>query len=151
MLSMTDRFRAYIVESQNNDSDARRRGTFERLPARRLWVGSCEMVAIISRGSQLHYAAGELRGAGDMHEQRKAELAIVLGSLELGWLHGPLVEAGIRSLASMRSESIGGLVTRLTQVGKQRSTAVSVCQRLECLGLMARTSDALEPLELVRD
>ena len=75
----------------------------------------------------------------------------MLGSLELGWLHGPLVEAGIRSLAGLRSESIGGLVTRLTQVGKQRSTAVSVCQRLECLGLMARTSDAPEPLELVRD
>ena len=133
----------------DNDSDARRRGTFERLPARRLWVGSCEMVAITSRGSQLHCAAGELRAARDLREQRKAELAIVLGSLELGWLHGPLVEAGIRSLASLRSESIGGLVARLEHMGKQCNAVV--CQKLQGLGLVAGVCDAPEPLVLMRD
>ena len=53
----------------DNDSDARRRGTFERLPARRLWISSCEMVAITTRGSQLHCAAGDLRAAGDLLER----------------------------------------------------------------------------------
>ena len=43
----------------DNDSDARRRGTYDRLPARRLWVGGCEMIAATSRGSALHRAAGD--------------------------------------------------------------------------------------------
>ena len=136
----------------DNDSDARRRGTFERLPARRLfrlWISSCEMVAITTRGSQLHCAAGDLRAAGDLLEQRKAELRVVLGSLELGWLHGPLVEAGIRSLASLRSESTSRLVTKLTGVGKQCNAAV--CQKLLTLGRLTSTSDAPEPLVLMRD
>ena len=47
----------------DNVSDARRRGTFERLPARRLWVSSCEMIAITTRDSQLHCAAGSWRSA----------------------------------------------------------------------------------------
>ena len=68
----------------DNDSDARRRGTYERLPARQLWVGSCEMIAVTSRGSALHCAAGELRAAGDLREQRVTELGVVLGSLGLG-------------------------------------------------------------------
>ena len=65
----------------DNDSDARRRGTYERLPARRLWVGSCEMIAVTSCGSALHCAAGDLRATGDLRKQRKAELGVVLGSL----------------------------------------------------------------------
>ena len=133
----------------DNNSDARRRGTFERLPARRLWVSSCEMIAITTRGSQLHCAAGNLRAAGDLREQRKAELRVVLGSLELGWLHGPLVEAGIRSLASLRSESTSGLVTKLKGVGKQCNAAV--CQKLVTHGLLTSTSDTPEPLVLMRD
>ena len=42
----------------DNHSDARRRGTFERLSARQLWVGSCEVVAIVPCNSALHRAVG---------------------------------------------------------------------------------------------
>ena len=96
---------------------------------------------------------GDLRAAGDLLEQRGAELRVVLGSLELGWLQGPLIEAGIRSLASLRSslrtESTRRLVTRLTGVGKQCNAAV--CQKLLTLGLLTSTSDAPEPLVVMRD
>ena len=65
----------------------------------------------------------------------------------------PLIEAEIRSLASLRSslrsESTGGLVTRLTGVGKQYN--VAVCQKLLTLGLLTSTSNAPEPLVLMRD
>ena len=74
---------------------------------------------------------------------------VVLVSLEFGRLHGPLVEAGIRSLASLRSESTSGLVTKLKGVGKQCNAAV--CQKLLTLGLLTSTSDAPEPLVLMRD
>ena len=98
-------------------------------------------------------AAGDLRAAGELLEQRKAELRVVLGSLELGWLQGPLIEAGFRSLASLRSslrtESTSRLVTRLTGVGKQCNAAV--CQKLLTLGRLTSTSDAPEPLVLMRD
>ena len=146
----------------DNDSDARRRGTYERLPARRLWVSSCEMFlrdvhhyhSWLAAALRCWRPVGDLRAAGDLLEQRGAELRVVLGSLELGWLHGPLVvEAGIRSLASLRSslrsESTSGLVTKLKGVGKQCNAAV--CQKLLTLGLLTGTSDAPEPLVLMRD
>ena len=44
----------------DNYSDARRRGTYERVTARRLWVGSCEMIAVTSRGSALHHVVSRV-------------------------------------------------------------------------------------------
>ena len=66
--------------------DARRRGTFQRVSARQLWVGSCEMVAIVPRDSALHRAVGDARPAGSLREQRLAELRAVLGGAALGAL-----------------------------------------------------------------
>jgi len=131
----------------DNDSDARRRGTFERLPARRLWVGSCEMIAITACGSALHRAAGELRAAGDLRAQRMAELAVVLGSVGLGWLQDPLREAGIRTLASLMSESLESLLSKLTGGDRQRTAAAGVRQKLRGLGL----GDAPPLQQLERD
>ena len=54
----------------DNDSDARRRGTFERVSARQLWVGSCEMVAITARGSPLHSVVGDVRPGGALRAER---------------------------------------------------------------------------------
>ena len=83
------KFRKY-----DNDSDARRRGTFERVSARQLWVGSCEMVAITARGSALHRAVGEARPDGSLREQRAAELRSVLSGAGLGALL-PVLSVGL--------------------------------------------------------
>ena len=92
--------------------------------------------------------AATVKDAADVDTDEAID-KVVLGSLELGWLHGPLVEAGIRSLASLRSESTSRLVTKLTGVGKQCNAAV--CQKLVTHGLLTSTSDAPEPLVLMRD
>ena len=126
----------------DNDSDARRRGTYERVTARRLWVGSCEMIAVTSRGSALHHAAGDLRAAGGLREQRKVELGVVLGSLGLGWLQHPLEGAGISSLAKLRAEPLEVLLSKLTGACKQRTTAAAVRQKLRSLGVQSPSGNA---------
>ena len=44
-----------MVRKYDNDSDARRRGTYELTNARRLWV-RCTMIAITTENSTLHRA-----------------------------------------------------------------------------------------------
>ena len=44
-----------VARKYDNDSDARRRGTYELTNARRLWV-RCTMIAITTENSALHRA-----------------------------------------------------------------------------------------------
>ena len=76
-----------------------------------------------------------------------AELAVVLGSVGLGWLQDPLREAGIRTLASLMSESLESLLSKLTGGDRQRTAAAGVRQKLRGLGL----GDAPPLQQLERD
>jgi hypothetical protein len=119
----------------DNDSDARRRGTFETVSARQLWVGSCEMVAITQRGSALHRAVGDLRPMGSLREQRVAELRAVLGGFGgLGALLPLLERAQIRSLSMLRQLSVEELRTRLNEVSGS-PLSLAYLDRLPVLGL----------------
>ena len=124
--------------------DARRRGTFERVLARRLWVGSCVMVAITSRGSAFHRAAGELRGEGDLAASRKAELDTVLGAVGLGWLCQSFAEAqeAIRTLASLRRLSVDEVMSKLTGPCGQQAATMAVRLKLQSLGVKHTSGDA---------
>jgi hypothetical protein len=119
----------------DNDSDARRRGTFETVSARQLWVGSCEMVAITQRGSALHRAVGDLRPMGSLREQRVAELRAVLGGFGgLGALLPLLERAQIRSLSMLRQLSVEELRTSLNEVSGS-PLSLAYLDRLPVLGL----------------
>jgi hypothetical protein len=118
----------------DNDSDARRRGTFERVSARQLWVGSCEMVAITARGSALHRAVGEARPDGSLREQRAAELRSVLSGAGLGALLPVLQRAQIGSLAALKKLSVERLQAELRAAGGSRLTAAQR-QWLSAFGL----------------
>ena len=105
----------------------------------------------LPRGSALHRAAGEVRAPGDLREQRKAELGVVLGSIGLGWLHTPLLEAGIRSLASLKSRSLEGVLSVLTGGIRQRAAVGAVRQQLQSLGLHNPSGDAPMQQHVMRD
>ena len=110
------------------------------------------MIAVTACGSALHCAAGEPSGLGDLRTQRKAELGVVLGSVGLGWLHTPLVEAGVRSLARLRSLSVEQLLSKLEGTCRQRAAIGPVRQKLGCLGLQRPSGDApLPPQGMMRD
>ena len=120
----------------DNDSDARRRGTFQTVSARQLWVGSCEMVAITQRGSALHRAVGDLRPMGSLREQRVAELRAVLGGFGgLGALLPLLERAQIRSLSILKQLSVEELRMKLNEVVGGSLLSVAYLDRLQVLGL----------------
>ena len=120
----------------DNDSDARRRGTFQTVSARQLWVGSCEMVAITQRGSALHRAVGDLRPMGSLREQRVAELRAVLGGFGgLGALLPLLESAQIRSLSILKQLSVEELRMKLNEVVGGSLLSVAYLDRLQVLGL----------------
>ena len=79
-------------------------------------------------------------------------LGVVLGSVGLGWLHTPLVEAGVRSLARLRSLSVEQLLSKLEGTCRQRAAIGPVRQKLGCLGLQRPSGDApLPPQGMMRD
>ena len=120
----------------DNDSDARRCGTFQTVSARQLWVGSCEMVAITQRGSALHRAVGDLRPMGSLREQRVAELRAVLGGFGgLGALLPLLERAQIRSLSILKQLSVEELRMKLNEVVGGSLLSVAYLDRLQVLGL----------------
>ena len=133
----------------DNDSDARRRGTFERVSARQLWVGSCEMVAIVPRNSALHRTVGDVRPPGSLREQRLAKLRAVLGGAALGALLPVLQRAQIGSLAALKRLSLEQLQAVLSQAGGLSITAAER-RRLTTLGLCADVVAPCEPVRMER-
>mmetsp|Transcript_41801 Transcript_41801/g.89192 ORF Transcript_41801/g.89192 Transcript_41801/m.89192 type:complete len:164 (-) Transcript_41801:276-767(-) len=129
----------------DNDSDARRRGTFKCVSARQLWVGSCEMIAIAPVGSTLHRAAGDVAPTGSLREERSAQLRTVLGSLGLGSLLPALAAASIKSLAKLHSHTISRLESVL-QRAVRGVFAFSALQRrqLTALGMSGASVEAQE-------
>ena len=115
-----DRFSLVITfRKYDNDSDARQRGTFERVSARQLWVGNCQMVAITSNGSALHVAAPNAPPAGSLRLRRREELRQALASIGLGWLYERLLDCSVTplSLNALASKTIA----QLRQKGVLRS------------------------------
>ena len=94
----------------DNDSSARRRGTFERVSARQLWISGCEIFAVTLSGSNLHGLAGEVAPVGSLAATRKEELRTVLSYKQLAWLMEPLEsKLGIRTLRSLLNSSLARL------------------------------------------
>ena len=133
----------------DNDSDARRRGTFERVSARQLWVGSCEMVAIVLRDSALHRTVGDVRPAGSLREQRITELRAVLGGAALGALQPVMQSAQIRSLAALMRLSVERLQTKLYAAGGSLLTAAER-RRLTTIGMCTDVTAPQEPVRMER-
>jgi hypothetical protein len=132
----------------DNDSDARRRGTFDRVSARQLWVGSCEMIAIVPRGCALHQAAGDVRPAGSLREHRRAEMRTVLGSLSLSSLLPTLNAANIYTLATLHSHSISRLESVLQRTVRG-AFAFSASQRRQ-LVVLGLSDASVEPQRMER-
>ena len=133
----------------DNDTDARRRGTFERVSARQLWVGSCEMVAIVLRDSALHRTVGDVRPAGSLREQRITELRAVLGGAALGALLPVMQSAQIRSLAALMRLSVERLQTKLYAAGGSLLTAAER-RRLTTIGMCTDVTAPQEPVRMER-
>ena len=94
----------------DNDSDARRRGTFERVSARQLWISGCEIFAVTLSGSNLHSVAGEVAPVGSLASIRKEELRTVLSYKQMAWLMEPLEsKLRIRTLRSLLNSSLARL------------------------------------------
>jgi hypothetical protein len=132
----------------DNDSDARRRGTFECVSARHLWVGSCEMIAIVLRSCALHQATGDVRPAGSLREQRHLEMRTVLGSLSLSSLLPTLNAANIRTLATLHSHSISRLESVLRRTFRG-AFAFSASQRRQ-LVVLGLSDASVEPQRMER-
>ena len=132
----------------DNDSDARRRGTFERVSARQLWAGGVEMIAITTRNSALHRAAGDLRPIGTLREQRAAQLRVVLEGANLGLLLLTLEKAGIRTLKKFNEHTIVSLEVAL-QRAAGRPFALTVAQRRQ-LAVLGLREPSLEVQEMER-
>ena len=134
----------------DNDSDARRRGTFERVSARQLWVGSCEVTALTPRDSALHRAVAEARPKGSLAEQRLAELRVVLGGAGLAALATSLQRAKISTLASLKYLTIEQLQEKLATAGAAALSAAQL-QQLRARDLCKAPSQAPRRQRMERD
>ena len=120
----------------DNDSSARRRGTYECVSARQLWVPGVEMWAITKRNSNLHEAVGNVPPAGSLTEQRRAELASVLGQAGLGHLLPALHKKAIRSLNALLQKT----VQQLQLLIGRRVLSAEQWRQLGLLGLRRQAS-----------
>ena len=106
------------------------------------------MIAITTRNSALHRAAGDLRPIGTLREQRAAQLRVVLEGANLGLLLLTLEKAGIRTLKKFNEHTIVSLEVAL-QRAVGRPFALTVAQRRQLAVLVLR-EPSLEVQEMER-